>query len=149
MDETSVEFSVLLTVNSTWTKLNYWNAYKTQTSGAPEHVGTRGFVLAMFRHIHFFPYSNEIRESRKGRGTGWPASISRCCPARVPYMAIGRSENPGGAHSTGWGIMCPPGWDRVNWSAKDWVGTCPPGPPACDRPALPSWDFLISLLGAD
>ena len=86
MDETSVEFSVLLTVNSTWTKLNYWNAYKTQTSGAPEHVGTREFVLAMFGHIHFFPYSNEIRESHKGRETGWPASISRCRPASVPYL---------------------------------------------------------------
>ena len=41
------------------------------------------------RHVWahtFFPYSNEIRESHKGRETGWPASISRCHPASVPYL---------------------------------------------------------------
>ena len=125
MEETSVEFSVLLTVNSTWTKLNYWNAYKTQTSGAPEHIGTLGFVLAMFGYICFFPISMR------------PARLSR--PASV--RAAGRSS------INVVGIICP-GWERVNWSAMPWHPG--PGIPGDNRPecTLPSWDFLFLLFVA-
>ena len=41
------------------------------------------------------------------------------CPAPSFCRAVARSENPkgGGAHTTGVGIICPAGWDKVNCSA--------------------------------
>ena len=42
----------------------------------------------------------------------------------------------GGARNTVWGECALPGWDRVNWSAKNWEDLSPPQPPLCDRPAL-------------
>ena len=35
--------------------------------------------------------------------------------------------------------MCPPGWDRVNWSVKNWRGWSPLSPPACDSPESYIW----------
>ena len=34
----------------------------------------------------------------------------------VLSRAVAMSENPGGACSTGMGLICPPGWDRMNCS---------------------------------
>ena len=40
-------------------------------------------------------------------------------PQLRQLRAVGRSKNSGGgAHSKGVGIICPPGWDIINWSAK-------------------------------
>ena len=50
------------------------------------------------------------------------------------YRAVARSEY--------WvGVICPPGWDKVDLSTKirnggDGRGHMPPGPSACDRPGL-------------
>ena len=42
----------------------------------------------------------------------------------------GKFQNPeGGSSIDVVGTICPPGWDRVNRSAKVW-GYCPPPPPA-------------------
>ena len=41
--------------------------------------------------------------------------------------AVARSENLGGLVVLG-GKNVPPGWDRVNWSAKNWEGLSPPSP---------------------
>ena len=38
-------------------------------------------------------------------------------------------KSGGGACSTVVGIICPPGWDRVNCFAKNWGGGKPPSPP--------------------
>ena len=40
----------------------------------------------------------------------------------------------GGDRSTVVGIICTPGWDRVNCSAKNW-GAQAPSAPSCDGPA--------------
>ena len=47
------------------------------------------------------------------------------------YMDVGRSENLEGRLVIG-GHNLPPGWDRVNWSAKIWEcqAMAPPAPPA-------------------
>ena len=46
----------------------------------------------------------------------------------------------GGACSTVVGIICPPGWDRVNCSSKHWGGLSPQSPPPpgplCDGPEV-------------
>ena len=86
MDETSVEFLVLLSVNSTWTKWNYWNAYKTQTSGAPEHIRTWGFVLAMFRHIHFFYQFQWDNGVSQRKGNWLDRQHLPCRPVSIPYL---------------------------------------------------------------
>ena len=39
--------------------------------------------------------------------------------------AVARSENRGGGTYYWVGIMCPPRWDRVNWSAKKWGPLAP------------------------
>ena len=44
------------------------------------------------------------------------------CSLNIHSRPVARSENPGGARSTVVGIICPPGWDRVNCSAKNWEG---------------------------
>ena len=42
-----------------------------------------------------------------------------------------------GAWITAVGIICPPGWDRVNCLAKNWGGLKPPpSPPTCDGPEV-------------
>ena len=40
-------------------------------------------------------------------------------PLQIVHRAVGRSENSGGARSNVVGIIWPPCWDRVNWSAKN------------------------------
>ena len=55
--------------------------------------------------------------------------------------AVGRSENPGMPLNIIClkyyllGIICPPEWDRVNWSAKFWGCHGNPDTPGDDRPA--------------
>ena len=49
--------------------------------------------------------------------------------------------NSGGARSTVVGIICPPGWDRVNCLAKNWGGLSPPSPTAGDSP-----DYFIASI---
>ena len=39
------------------------------------------------------------------------------------------SNSGGGASTNVVGIICPPDWNRVNWSAKLWRGVHPPPPP--------------------
>ena len=47
----------------------------------------------------------------------------------------------GGAHSIVFGIICPPGWDRVNCFAKNWGAKAPNPPPPCDGPAVKEIEF--------
>ena len=49
----------------------------------------------------------------------------------VSYLNLGGSTV--GAQSA------PSGWDRVNWSAKTWVGNCPPCPPISYAPVSSVW----------
>ena len=41
------------------------------------------------------------------------------------------------------GKICPPGWHRVNWSAKIWVCHGTPGTPRDDRPADTTWKLTV------
>ena len=45
------------------------------------------------------------------------------------YQGRRKVRKSGGACSTVVGIICPPGWDRVNCSAKHWGGWSPQSPP--------------------
>ena len=58
------------------------------------------------------------------------------------YRAVGRSENLGVSVLFG-GHLNPPGWDRVNWSAKIWGCHGTPGIPRDDRPVLSSPSCVI------
>ena len=63
----------------------------------------------------------------------WGKRVKSCYYSRtttVPCRAVPRSKKGGGACSAVVGIICPPGWDRVNRSAKNWGAppTPPPGP---------------------
>ena len=53
------------------------------------------------------------------------------------YLLQGRHKvwkSGGGAWSTVVGIICPPGWDRVNYLAKNWGAKAPP--PTCYEPVI-------------
>ena len=52
----------------------------------------------------------------------------------VMRQARGKVWKSGGARSTVVGIICPPGWDRVNCLAKNWGAKAPPPAPRLRRP---------------
>ena len=51
----------------------------------------------------------------------WKQSIYDEFSQNCDYRAVGRSENPGVLVVIRWAKSVPPGWNRVNWSAKIWV----------------------------
>ena len=55
----------------------------------------------------------------------------------------------GGASSNEVGIICLPGWDRVNWSAKIWVCHGTPGTPRDDTPAFCALKIRMLALTLD
>ena len=55
---------------------------------------------------------------------------------RKYHIPRGRRKLPkaGWASNNMGGIICPSDWYRVNWSAKTWMGNCPPSPPISNAP---------------
>ena len=49
------------------------------------------------------------------------------------------------------GIICPTGWNKVNWSAKNWGGQLPPPAPPASLTVLilPAWRNIVGRLGFD
>ena len=61
----------------------------------------------------------------------WYDKYSYAKEVQIVYTGPSQGLKIRGAGSTVVGIICPPGWDRVNCLAKNWG---PPSPPAGDGP---------------
>ena len=61
------------------------------------------------------------------------------------YQGRRKVWKSGGAYSTMMDIFCPPGWDRVNCSDKNWGGGSKPQPPHLRQPCRPICFYEIAL----
>ena len=76
------------------------------------------FKSALHSALLTFSWENSSQCCFKG-GKKFFAASTMHLRTYLENRAVGKSENPGGSSKVV-GIICPPGWDRVNWSAKIW-----------------------------